>query len=233
MIVQYLPWDSIFFERKVFSIKVQTNVVNVKTVIDFLIKEEGKLGYLFTLQDTQILNEDLIKCELVDFKMTYFKSKLVSNYFNNNIVEFTDDLNINPMYELSHIAGKYSRFNVDPLLSPRFKQLYDLWIENSINKIIADKVFVYIDQFKKILGMATLKFHDSYATIGLIAIDPHSQLIGIGKALIRTIESSVFNKGITNLMVTTQGNNQAACNFYEALGFEISLIENVYHMHVN
>lgn len=60
-----------------------------------------------------------------------------------HIEEYADTL---PCAELENLAiqvGKYSRFRVDPRIpKEKFLKMYKLWIRNSVNRQLADAVFV-------------------------------------------------------------------------------------------
>lgn len=54
------------------------------------------------------------------------------------------------------------------------KKLYREWINNSLNKKIADDIVVYIYDYK-IIGFLTYKASNEIATVGMIAVDKEHQ----------------------------------------------------------
>jgi ribosomal protein S18 acetylase RimI-like enzyme len=91
--------------------------------------------------------------------------------------------------ELGLVSGAFSRFKIDTRLGiEKFKNLYDIWIENA-SKGLNDNLFlVYHDEdSNKPVGILTAKIneqsHDS--KIGLFAVHPSFQGKGIGRKGIR------------------------------------------------
>ncbi len=109
--------------------------------------------------------------------------------------------------------------------------LYKLWIDNSLNKRIADVLYVYLSETKEVLGMVSAKCNDDIVSIGLIAILDEARGQGIGSKLISAIENYAISIGCSKLYVTTQGDNKIACSFYESCGFLIRQEQFVYHIH--
>ena len=110
----------------------------------------------------------------------------------------------------------------------KFKELYRLWIKNSLEKMIADRVFVSARK-NKVTGMVTCKNNDAICNIGLVAVDDSEQGKGTGRYLIQKVEEQAYNNGLAEVRVPTQANNESACVFYEKLGFAPMKITNYYH----
>ena len=137
------------------------------------------------------------------------------------------------LIELAIESGKYSRFRIDNGFSEGiYEKLYTQWITNSTLRLNADEVFVY-QTGNKIKGMITLTEKQQIGNIGLIAVAPDSQGLGIGKKLVNRIIHYYHSKGIENLDVVTQNANKNACDFYKKIGFKILNIKNVYHFWLN
>jgi ribosomal protein S18 acetylase RimI-like enzyme len=110
----------------------------------------------------------------------------------------------------------------------KFKELYKKWVDNSINKKFADKVF-YLQQDHKIKGFVTLKKYENSASIGLIAVESNSQGKGYGSMLLEKVEHYCDENKIVELQIPTQKENRSACQFYSKLGYIIIQEINIKH----
>jgi dTDP-4-amino-4,6-dideoxy-D-galactose acyltransferase len=130
-------------------------------------------------------------------------------------------------------SGVYSRFNTDEeFTNNEYNRMYTEWIKLSVERKIADEVFVY-QEHNSILGMVTVKIIGNTATIGLIAVDQISRGKSIGSSLLTTVENYAYVKGCVNIEVATQKNNILACQFYEKSKYFISNTSWVYHFWLN
>ena len=218
MMIKHLDWDSNFFIKKIGLLELSNDC-------DFSeIQNDFDLIYVVSDKD--------IPVEITDFKQSYSENKIV---FSKKIVAKNDakDANVclelrgssrEEIYELAFESGKCSRFKLDTHFDQReFENLYKRWVDNSFNKEFADAVLVYKEQ-NKILGFVTYKVWDKHATIGLIGVCSKHQGKGIGKKLIQCVEIELANKGVNELRIPTQLQNEMACRFYSKMGYEI--IEN-------
>jgi dTDP-4-amino-4,6-dideoxy-D-galactose acyltransferase len=196
--------------------------------------------YLFDSQDIEILDTsyDLIyvlsktECEIKikgynqtfkENKLFYFSNEFIYNDLkSDNIFCFSDNLfSREELYNLSFESGKYSRFKCDKKFTEeQFKNLYKKWIDNSLDSDFADDVLVYVVD-NKIAGFVTYKIINNQGVVGLIGVLPNYQGNGIGKSLIKFLESKLIEINIRVLRIPTQKENIKACSFYERLGYEV------------
>lgn len=232
MKINFLSWDSEFFKKKIgliqFNSAYKSNLENLLT----LAKLEGyELIYLFAEKeafiDANILNE--FNGKLVDRKITFEKSVTLNNNNFSNVEIYNSTILCKELEELAFLSGKKSRFLIDGNFAPTdFYRMYKTWITNSLNKKIADHIFVTKTN-GIITGMATLKTKSGIGEIGLIAISEIGQGKGFGKQLIYAIENKLIKLNIDTLEVPTQMDNKQACSFYEKCGFSVKSIVNIYH----
>jgi dTDP-4-amino-4,6-dideoxy-D-galactose acyltransferase len=107
--------------------------------------------------------------------------------------------------------------------------MYALWMQNSLNKKIADEVIVYQED-KQNLGVVTLKHEAECTRIGLIAVEEATRGKQIGSHLLDAVKQEAAKQGKTSLEVATQLDNEIACRFYEKNNFNIKKIEFIYHI---
>ena len=99
-----------------------------------------------------------------------------------------------------------------------YDRLYNLWLERSLSREIADEVLVS-EADGDITGFVTIALQNDLAVIGLIAVDPATQGSGVGARLIRGVFDFALLHGCSAVHVATQLENTGACRFYERTGF--------------
>ena len=150
-----------------------------------------------------------------------------------SVEEYLDLVATPELEKLALEAGMFSRFKLDPKIpTEKFVELYKLWIQRSVARDIADKVFV-VQLEGKVAGMVTVGEKDGRADIGLLAVDTALRGKNAGKALVHAAQQWALRGGYTTAQVVTQGANTVACNFYRKCGYRVDKVENVYHLWVN
>lgn len=229
--IKYLEWDSNFLGFKVGSIS-QLNTETLEQALGYAKSEKYKLIYLFAAADCFVPTDFLQKYngKLVDRKVLYvheLSDQAIANYDQTNLYtspEVSDDL-----LQLAYESGKYSRFKLDNNFAPKvFTDMYKLWMKNSVHGQIADRIYV-VERNNKMVAMVTLKEKSETLHIGLIATAIESQGKGYGKQLINRTKQTAIELGLKYIEVPTQYDNKQACCFYEACGFQIKSITNIYH----
>jgi len=151
MNIKYLQWDSDFFNKKIgelspneainvpFNLTQDYDLIIIKQIKDFSCEIDG---YEKTFEETKVL----------------FEKKLTFDNINEIVIEDTDFQNKPPedFYDLAYESGKYSRFKLDLNLKNKFQDIYKKWVDNSLNKTFAEKVF-YIHSEDTINGFVTLQ----------------------------------------------------------------------------
>jgi dTDP-4-amino-4,6-dideoxy-D-galactose acyltransferase len=125
--------------------------------------------------------------------------------------------------------GQYSRFRQDYHFSPEtWLRLYYAWMQNSINRTIADEVLVIRDS-GLIVALVTVRARESIGEIGLLGVDESHRGVGLGRALVDAAMRWFLDRRLSSVRVVTQGGNLPACKLYEACGFVVDSVENFYH----
>jgi dTDP-4-amino-4,6-dideoxy-D-galactose acyltransferase len=231
MELKMLDWDSTFFEKKIFSVHLN-NEDNIEDVEVLLQNENADLAYVFIPVSSGVSKKvaDHSNIVLFDHKVTY-KMNLSGKDFQTveNVVE-TDVFPDADFITLAISSGIYSRFSLDPALNHKFEELYELWLRNSLNKKLADKVFVTKSN-DFITCFITCKIKNEVGNIGLIATHENHRGKFLGRNLINHVHNWYLQNNIKVSEVVTQKANKIACAFYENYGFQISKEELVYHWH--
>lgn len=212
--IKRLDWESDFFGFEVGEIFDETII-------------EGLNKYKLVIAKQSKDKELLIKNFEKRFQETkvVFEKKLSINNFKANLDSIIDFDN-SPIcstffYPLAFESGKQSRFKLDVNFSQKnFELLYSKWVDNSVNKNFADKIF-YTKAFDEVTSFVTIKLSEKYANIGLIAVSKNTQGIGIGKILLSKVEDYCVDNNIYELRIPTQKENLLACAFYYKNGYQI------------
>lgn len=233
--IEYLQWDSDFFGKKIGKITTCGSSVFENHLIKA--RAEGyDVIYVFGANnlrlDNSLLNE--FNGRIVDVKVLYVKD-ITSSYENieADIVEYTDNECCNDLEQLAYLSGEYSRYKTDDNFGvDNFKRLYKTWMDKSITREIADKLFI-IKNNDEILGMVTMKIEAEIGHLGIMAVKENAQKNGYANSFIKYCCNTLYAIGINEIEVPTQLNNLKACRLYERLGFKIHDITSVYHFWLN
>ena len=214
MEIKRLDWDSDFFKIEIGElIKLNSNQGNILYDLIYVKQIENNEfeieNFLNTFKETKIV-----------FKKELNKENKILDI--DNIFDFDSrKINAELLYPLAFESGKFSRFKLDTKFgNDKFELLYKKWVDNSISKIFADKIFYYQSE-KEVIGFVTVKNSNDFSTIGLIAVNNNYQGKGIGKQLINFVENYCLVLNINELRIPTQKENISACNFYMKLGYSI------------
>ena len=224
----FLQWDSDFFERRAYKLEV-ANEPSKSALLQAIDEAEGNLYYIFSKKDYPVFDE--IGAKLVDTKLVYainLENTLPPN--TEGIVSYTNE-DTTDLLSLAILSGTYSRFKTDKVISGKFEAMYNLWLTRSLNRQIADEVFIY-KTGRKTTGFVTVKQSGgNTGVIGLIAVDEAEQGKSIGKQLVNKVKAWCRDNGIKKLTVATQKENRPACRFYERCGFTVDTEDFIYHYH--
>jgi len=227
-----LQWDSDFFGFPV-AIITEASLCNdeLYIILAELVGDGVKLVYWPSSLDFCSKYAALCQKGLhVDRKLTFIMSagEVKENKIDIDIDEYNEPM----IYKLSLLAiqcGYYSRFNIDPNMSLQTgAKLYVEWMTQSINKNIADKVFVARIQ-NEIVGVITLGNKNGIGDIGLLSIDQSFRGKSIGTQLVYKAQKWFIDNGFKSLQVVTQGNNIGARRLYEKCGYRVGLEQEYYH----
>lgn len=216
MKINTLIWDSDFFAKKIGEIIIEENPLEIDPDESFdliVLKQPSD----FTVR-------------IKHFRETFKETKIIfsKNIIHKNINDFSDIADTDEtliqsdfLKNLAYESGKMSRFLLDPLFGEKkFRELYDIWITNSLNKKFAIKTFYIVHQFEAI-GFVTLQKSENRGKIGLIATHPKHQGKGIGKKLLAYTENYCLENDLYELEIPTQLENKNACGFYKNMGYQI------------
>jgi len=132
--------------------------------------------------------------------------------------------------QIAKTSFGFSRFLNDPYLPlEKARGIYADITKNAFGK--AGRFFVVYNTGDIVSGFLLFSINPpaSSSTIELIAIDTSQKGRGIGRALIKSMERYVKEKGVITIHVGTQLDNIAALKFYTLNGFSYFEQNSVYH----
>lgn len=231
-VLETLHWDSNFFSKKIAKINFRGIIQNFESINLLLDNSPYDLVYGFAMPEEGTKDEIeriISNATFVDCKVTYVKKISKNDSGLNPSIRSINHIE-NGIYELAILSGIYSRFNVDKKIKPEhFNLLYKKWIENSVNRSIADEVAVYYDG-KKPLGLITIENKGNRAAIGLLGVDISARGRGIASELIKYAEHYAAENNFEEIQVVTQQQNVPACKLYEKYGFQLFDRMNIFHI---
>lgn len=234
MDLEYLEWDSGFFNKKIYRLNIDIGL-NEQDLNDLEILD-ADLIYIHVVEPTpEILAicERKLRAVLYDQKVTYKKHlSQGGGYLDNQYTaNFVSVESINDRIEdMAYQSGIYSRFKLDPRLTYKFEELYFTWISKSINRELADEVITAnsINNNEE-MGFLTLSKAGNCGKIGLIAVDYKFRGNRIGSQLLNKADEWFLEMSIDHCKVVTQLDNLPACSLYEKAGYYKEKIEFIYH----
>lgn len=213
--IKRLDWDSEFFNMKVGELNLDEEIILTDC-------SNYDLIYMTSVDDFDLKLKGF-KAFFSEQKVKFSKKLIKKRKESKNVSSYKGiKYNIDDLYELAFESGKHSRFLLDEKFHhEKFKQLYKLWIDNSMSGNFAEDVLLY-NYEGKTAGMTTYRIVNKIAFVGLIAVSSHYQGKGIGGTILNHLETILFEKGINTLEIPTQESNYQACNFYTKQGYAIS-----------
>lgn len=233
MAYKYLNWDSEFFEKKIYQIDAFAEIPEGEW--EAVIKEKPDLIYCI-IETPSLKTIEFMQGHgaiLYDNKIKYLKQGFTESASKNNQFHFeSTSLLTEDLEAMVYQSGSFSRFNLDPRLSPKFKDLYKEWIVGSLNKKLADEVLLAKDNKGQSVGFITLSIKEGIGNIGLIAVSEHFRGQGVGKLLIQKADNFFREKQASAATVVTQIDNIPACRLYEKMGYTIVKNESIFHYYL-
>ena len=127
-------------------------------------------------------------------------------------------------------SGIYSRFAVDTNFPDgRFEEMYKLWMDQSLAKVMADEVLVIRANDGRVAAMATLSVKAEAGEVGLLAVDHEFRGRGYGASLLRRAEEWFVDRKCRAVRIITQGANVPACRLYEKCGYALEHQSHYFH----
>lgn len=164
--------------------------------------------------------------------LTTFKYSINQKFKNYEIDDKIKNVDIPYLLALSKQLSQGSRFAFDKNFPKgSAEKLYQLWMLNSINKKVVDKVFVARQMKSKIpVGFVTCKKNINYGEIVFVAVDKKYRGKGVGSFIVDYALSYFKKMGIEIVQVVTHGKNISAQRLYQKNGFFVWSTSISFHL---
>ncbi len=221
-LIKKLDWESTFFGYEIAKIEI-FNSSNIEQIPKIISQSPFLLVQLFSKIDLSTL----LKLNPIDIKLIYSKKLLKTRSIKNVFIKSANEDFDGSLDRLAKEAGKYSRFKKDKILNIKFEKMYELWMNKSLKRVLANEVLIH--QNEKINGMITVKKNNNEAIISLISVKSDMNNKGIGTQLLKGVENWSIDLNLKNISVATQQENFKACAFYEKNNFTVREKIYIYH----
>ena len=228
---EILKWDSNFFNFGVAGVTGEFDEKAIAGILESLKLLKIRLVYYFS---NSLINWNTLFKNTYEIQYVNEKVRFVKNLDNSKNEVDSQIINCSQLHpdlvSLAIESGNFSRFRIDNKISKKkFEELYTLWIKNSLNKKIADEVFI-INGEDIIKGLMSISLSSGDGIIGLAAVNSNFRGQKLGTKLLIAVEEYCKSHNINKLYVSSQAENIIACKFYESHGFLRDNEEYVYHI---
>ncbi len=156
-------------------------------------------------------------------------SEEITDMHHPEVIEATMD----HLDELKLLAGNVfedTRFYNDPIIPiKKANKIYEVWIENSLNKTAADKTFIWYEN-NTVLGFITIQLKGH---IPLVGVSKSARGKGIAKKMVQAAINEFKKHNLTSVEIETQMANIPAIRAYQANGFKMMQSYLTYRWSVN
>lgn len=225
--IKKLDWDSNHFGINIANLDYDHSLNDFGDIEKFVRENKIKIMQCCCdISDVRFINFlEKNGFHFVDIKMTYFLD--LKNIDKNDAqIAFATNKDASVLKRIAaSVFVNKSRYYNSFFNRIKADELFELWIENSINGKF-DDLCIKFEQDGIVAGFITgKKTDDSNARIGLIGVDGNFQGRGIGAELLKSLFSFYKSEEVSNINVSTQGKNIVANNFYIKNGFIIKSVE--------
>lgn len=237
-LVEFLPWDSDFFGRRIAKITPNDFDADAgRRVLEWSARE--RIDCLYFLADPSAAKAlswvQEAGFRLMDIRTTLHADVRAARPADAGVeasLAMCKPSDLPTLRRIARVSHRDSRFYADPTLRATADDLFETWIAKSCEGY-ADAVFV-AERDGAPAGYITLHYSSpSDNRIGLFAVDPESRGRGIGRQLIGRAVEWLCAQGASESRVVTQGRNRDALRLYQKAGFRVESLQLWYHLWLN
>lgn len=229
--VEYLPWDSAFFGKRIARIKRDTlTPPDVEAIFNWAAAQQIDCLYLLANPESR---ETTLLAEQNGFHLTDVRITLEKKIFEEKepvgvAIRPAIESDLPILKWIARQSHRDSRFYYDNHFATELcDKLFEIWIENSYNGFANQTLVIDIDS--KPAGYLTCHVEDKEGRIGLLAVHPDHQGKALGSALVNASLVWFKMQGVTRVSVVTQGRNIRAQRLYQRCGFITRSLHIWYH----
>lgn len=229
-LVEFLPWDSDFFEKRIARIIPNTVTTSeMESIFEWTVQQQ--IDCLYFLADPE--NHEATRLaennrfHLTDIRVTLEKRETELKCVSGN-VRRAQESDLPTLKWIARQSHRDSRFYYDNhFATQQCDKLFEIWIENSYNGFANQTLVAEIENNPA--GYITCHLDETEGRIGLLAVHPEHQGKALGSALVNASLVWFASQGVNQVSVVTQGRNIRAQRLYQRCGFITRSIQIWYH----
>lgn len=232
--VEFLDWDSTFFNRRIARITAGClGKQDIHRVFDWAKGEKiDCLYYLVSgLERNATYTAEEHGFHFVDLRVTFTKDlrKPEKDFIPSWHIRRAVEGDLDTLKEMARSAFPLSRFKVDNHFdAAKADLMYEVWIENDMHLKGHDVWVIDADNQLAAFTSVSVKVGGK-AQIGLVGTREAWRGKGLSLELQRFISEELRNEDILEVEVVTQGRNIPAQNLYQRAGYFVKSIDLWYH----
>ncbi len=226
--IEKLDWDSHFFGFKVGRIKLQT--LEQPLDLEQMGQSDYRLIYVFSEES---LDLNAFYSQRINYqkklKLTPEKKEFVGEKHPAINLATSSDIEQKEIQDLALIAGKYSRFSLDPMFPEgTTNSMYKAWLSQAMENS-THKIAIYKEE-EQLKGFIQYQILEDSIRIIFISVKKAYQNQGIASALLDFVNGKALDLKKKTIEVITQNLNEEAKRLYIKKGFTIASKPYIYHV---
>jgi dTDP-4-amino-4,6-dideoxy-D-galactose acyltransferase len=229
-LVEFLPWDSSFFQKRIARIiPNRLTPSTIERIFEWVASHQ--IDCLYFLADPES-KETTALAEQTGFHLTDIRVTLERHISGETeipaMVRPAVESDLPTLKWIARQSHHDSRFYYDNhFATEQCDKLFEIWIENSYNGFANQTLVADINGIPA--GYITCQVEEKEGKIGLLAVHPDHQGKALGSALVNASLGWFSSQGVKEVSVVTQGRNIRAQRLYQRCGFITQSIQIWYH----
>lgn len=232
--LRLLDWDSAFFGRRIATLIVPPrDTADLSDTVHAARRMGVECVYVLSDVEDQAAIRALseIGARLVDVRLTFERGLAdLAPRTSETATRAAREADVPALRELAAASHDSSRFYADGRFPrERCEELFATWIAKSFAGWA--EVVRVADVEGEMRGYTTGHAReDGRGEIGLVAVDPRAQGVGLGTKLVVSALHALRDLGLSRATVVTQGRNIGAQRLYQGQGFRTQRVQTWHHL---
>lgn len=235
--IDYLTWDSQFFERHIGRLPNPPQTPEGWNAVDQSARIQA-LDCVYLLLDiadsASIAGAEAAGFNLVDLRYTLSR-EIPGNQLNAPVLPAGTSLrqaapaDSSALQAIARQVHTDTRFFSDPHFDPaRSAEMYAVWIASYLEEVQYVSVWL-AELLGETVGYLTCRITGELGRIGLVGLAPQARGLGLGTALLAAGVEWFAQQGATHVEVVTQGRNLPAQRLYQRGSFHSARLQLWFH----
>ncbi len=237
LMIDYLTWDSQFFDRRIGRLPHPPQTPAGWNAVDQSARIQA-LDCVYLLLDiadtSSITAAEASGFHLVDLRYTLSR-EIPGNPIPASVLpagaklrQATQADSI-PLQAIARQVHTDTRFFSDPHFDPaRSAEMYAVWIASYLEEVQFVSVWL-AELLGEAVGYLTCRITGELGRIGLVGLAPQARGLGLGTALLAAGREWFAQQGASQVEVVTQGRNLPAQRLYQRGGFRSTRLQLWFH----